>query len=71
MSAHPAETYTQNLFVVCRKLRFEFWLHLVTELRNQKVVMAPLSGWKSENQYGFKACVLEFGDRSRGTAEIN
>ena len=26
---------------------------------------------ESENLYKFKACVLEFSDRSRGTAEIN
>ena len=53
MSAHPTETcflankfYTQNLFAVNRKLRF--WLHSATELRNQKVGMALLSGWNQK-----------------------
>ena len=33
--------------------------------------MAPLFWLESENQYGFKACVLEFSDCSSGTSERN
>ena len=33
--------------------------------------MAPLFWLESENQYGFKARVLEFSDGSSDTAELN
>ena len=53
ISAHPAETcflankfYTQNLFAVGRKLSLR--LHSATELRNQKVGKATLSGWNQK-----------------------
>ena len=72
MSAHPAETckvlYSEPFCSVQEIKVLTSFGHWVKKPEGGDDVTFWL---ESENQYKFKACVLEFSDCSRGAAEIN
>ena len=73
-------TSSGNLFA-CKKVLYSETFRSVQEIKVLNLfghwVKKPEGGdgsafWlELENQYGFKACVLEFSDGSNGTAELN